>query len=273
MTPEEFVRLLGIPEGNCIEFKSATGGYHFEKLLEYCVALANEGGGKIVLGVSDRRPREVVGTAAFSEPGRTEAGLTQRLRHRIPVEEYFHAGQRVLIVHVPSRLPGAARDLDGRFLKRAGDDLASLNDAELRTIFAETGPDFSAEPSSAPLAALSPSLIADFRRRWARKARQPRIEARSDNEVLTDAGLLADGRPCYGALILFGTREALGRHLAQAEIGLRLMEELADEKRAHLRGVTRSGRWFSGPPAALAQLAQTTNANEPKPDDPKHAND
>ena len=51
------------------------------------MALANEGGGKIVLGVTDRRPRRVVGTAAFDEPGRTEAGLHQRLSHRIPVEE------------------------------------------------------------------------------------------------------------------------------------------------------------------------------------------
>ena len=217
-TPEEFARLLSAPEGSRIEFKSATGSYHFEKLLEYCVALANEGGGKVVLGVSDRRPREVVGTAAFAEPGRTEAGLTQRLSHRIPVEEYFHEGKRVLIVHVPTRLPGTAWNIGGRFLKRAGDDLASMNDAELRGIFAETGPDFSAEPSPAPVEALSSAYLAEFRRRWARKARQSRIESWSDLELLTAAELLVDGRPCYAALILFGTREALGRYLAQAEI-------------------------------------------------------
>lgn len=210
--------MLDAPEGSRIEFKSAAGQYHFEKLLQYCVALANEGGGTVVLGVSDRRPREVVGTAAFSEPGRTEAGLTQRLHHRIPVEEFTYGGKRVLIVHVPSRLPGTAWNIDGRYLKRAGDDLAALNDGELRAIFSETGPDFSAEPSPAPLAALSPGSLAEFRRRWARKARQPRIEARSDTELLTDAELLVDGRPCYAALILFGTREALGRYLPQAEI-------------------------------------------------------
>lgn len=122
-TPEEFSRLLAAPEGNRIEFKSATGQYHFDKLVEYCVALANEGGGRIVLGVSDRRPREVVGTAAFAEPGRTEAGLSQRLHHRIPIGEFLHGNKRVLIVHVPSRLPGTAWQIDGRYLKRAGDDL------------------------------------------------------------------------------------------------------------------------------------------------------
>ena len=43
------------------------------------VQLPNAGGGSIVLGVSDRRPRRVVGTHAFEEPGRTVAGreLTQ----------------------------------------------------------------------------------------------------------------------------------------------------------------------------------------------------
>lgn len=217
-TPEDFARLLAAPEGSRIEFKSATGQYHFEKLLEYCVALANERGGKIVLGVSDRRPREVVGTAAFPEPGQTEAMLHQRLRHRIPIEEVSASGKRVLIVHVPSRLPGNAWDLDGRFLKRAGDALVAMNDTELRAIFAETGPDFSAEPSPAPLTALSPGLIAEFRRRWARRTRQTRIETRTDVEVLTDAELLVDGQPSYAALILFGTREALGRYLAQAEV-------------------------------------------------------
>ncbi len=216
--PDEFAQLLAVPEGQHVEFKEAKADYRFEKLLEYCVALANEGGGKIVLGVSDRRPREVVGTTAFSEPGRTEAGLMQRLHHRIPVEEYLHERKRVLIVHVPSRLPGTAWEIDGRYLKRAGDALVGLSQAELRSIFAENGPDFTAQPSPAPLAALSAAHLAQFRRRWSRKALNPRIEQWTDEELLANAELLVDGRPCYAALILFGTRESLGRHLPQAEI-------------------------------------------------------
>jgi predicted HTH transcriptional regulator len=108
--------------------------------VEYCVALANEGGGKIVFGVTDRRPRRIVGTAAFAEPGRTEAGLHDRLSHRIPVAEVRTADGRVLIVHVPPRLPGTAWQIDGRYLKRAGDELTGLSDAELKAMFAETGP-------------------------------------------------------------------------------------------------------------------------------------
>ncbi|EQD60694.1 transcriptional regulator, partial [mine drainage metagenome] len=124
-TAEQLQHWLAEPEGVRLEFKEAKQSYHFDKLVEYCVALANEGGGKIILGVTDRRPCRIVGTAAFAEPGRAEAGLHDRLSHRIPVEEVRTADGRVLVVHVPPRLPGTAWQIDGRYLKRAGDKLAA----------------------------------------------------------------------------------------------------------------------------------------------------
>lgn len=218
-THEQFQNWLNAPEGTRLEFKTASNRYDFEELIDYCVALANEGGGTIILGVTDQRPRQVVGTAAFNEPGRAEAGLHQRLGHRIPVEEYQHQERRVLIVHVPARLPGTAWQHKGRFLKRAGDELTAMGDAELRAIFAETGPDFSAEICPiATVADLSREALADFRSRWARKADNPRIATWDDIRTLTDAELLVEGRLTYAALILFGTPAALGRHLAQAEV-------------------------------------------------------
>ena len=45
----DLVDLLAKPEGRGVEFKSAAGGFHFEDLVKYCVAIANEGGGVIVL--------------------------------------------------------------------------------------------------------------------------------------------------------------------------------------------------------------------------------
>jgi len=53
-----------------------------------------EGGGSIVFGVTDRRPRRVVGTNAFEEPGRTVAGLSDRLPCTIS-----HDGVRGLRLH------------------------------------------------------------------------------------------------------------------------------------------------------------------------------
>jgi ATP-dependent DNA helicase RecG len=216
---EQLQRWLDEPEGTNLEFKEARKSYHFEKLVEYCVALANEGGGKIIFGVSDLRPRRIVGTTAFAEPGRTEAGLHDRLSHRIPVEEIRTAEGRVLVAHVPGRLPGTAWQIGGRYLKRAGDDLAALTDVELRTFFAETGPDFSAElcPGTS-LSDLSPQALATFRDRWARKTRDERKRGWTDAETLANAEMAAEDRLTYAALILFGTRAALGRWLAQAEL-------------------------------------------------------
>ena len=131
---------------------------------------------------------------------------------------FQHRGRRVLIAHVPARLPGTAWHVDGRYLKRAGDDLAPLGDAELRAIFAETGPDFSAEPCAASVADLAPEALGEFRTRWARKTGNPRISQLDDRQLLNAAELLVDGRMIYAALILFGTRAALGKHLAQAEV-------------------------------------------------------
>jgi len=218
-TAEQLQHWLAEPEGVRLEFKEAKQSYHFDKLVEYCVALANEGGGKIILGVTDRRPRRIVGTAAFAEPGRAEAGLHDRLSHRIPVEEVRTADGRVLVVHVPPRLPGTAWQIDGRYLKRAGDELAALSDTELRAMFAETGPDFSAECCpGATLDDLAAQAIALFRERWGRKTRDERKLQWTDEQTLVDAELLINGGVTYAALILFGTRAALGRWLAQAEL-------------------------------------------------------
>lgn len=218
-TREQLQQWLDEPEGTRLEFKEAKQRYDFEKLIDYCVALANEGGGKVILGVTDRRPRRIVGTAAFAEPGRTEAGIHERLRHRVPVEELQTPEGRVVVVHVPARLPGTAWHVNGRYLKRAGDELAALDDAELRTIFSEAGPDFSAQPCpNTSLESLSPEAIAAFRMRWSARTADARKLGWSDEQTLTNAELLVDGTATYASLILFGTRATLGRHLAQAEL-------------------------------------------------------
>lgn len=219
MSAVEFQALLESPEGSQVEFKSASGGFEFENPARYCVALANEGGGTIVLGVTDGRPRRIIGTRAFKEPGRTEAGLYEKLGHRILAHEYHHEGKRVLIVRVPARLPGTAWHYNGSFLMRAGDALVPMSDEQLRQIHSETGPDFSEEICpTARIEDLDTAAIDVLRRLWQRKAPGQDIMTRSVEQLLADAELFVGGQLTYAALILLGTRDALGRHLAQAEI-------------------------------------------------------
>jgi ATP-dependent DNA helicase RecG len=218
-TREELQQWLDAPEGNRLEFKEAKQRFDFEELVNYCVAIANEGGGKIILGVSDKGPRRIVGTQAFDAPGRTESGLHERLAHRVPIEEVLTEDGRVLVVHVPARLPGTAWQYKGRYLKRAGDELAAMPADELRAIFAEGDPDFSAEVCpNATLEDLSDQAIGDFRRRWASREHDDRRLRWSAVQTLTDSELLLGGGVTYAALILLGTRSALGRLLGQSEI-------------------------------------------------------
>jgi ATP-dependent DNA helicase RecG len=216
---EEFATLLDEPEGSRVEFKAASSGFHFEDLCKYCVALANEGGGTIVLGVTDRRPRLVVGTRAFQEPGRTEFGVFERLGHHVSLEEYLHDGKRVLIVHVPSRPPGTAWQDRGTYWMRAGDAVVPMSDERLRAIHNETGPDFSAEVCPrATLADLDAEAIDLLRTLWDRKAPESGIASKPRDRLLADAELVVGGQVTYAALILLGTPEAVLRHLGHAEV-------------------------------------------------------
>lgn len=202
-----------------LEFKEAKNNFHFEKLVKYCAALANEGGGSIVLGVTDARPRRVVGSSAFPNLERTKAGLVEKLRLRIDAHEISHHHGRVVVFTAPPRPLGVPIPVDGAYWMRAGEDLVPMTPDMLRRIFDEAGPDFSAEIcSGASLDDLDPAAIDQFRERWIRTSHIQALANRPVERLLRDAELLADAGVTYAALILLGTRQALGRHLAQAEV-------------------------------------------------------
>ena len=206
-------------EGERLEFKEAKSHFHFEKLAKYCVALANEGGGRMILGVTDKPPRTVVGSQAFRNLERTKAGLIERLRLRLDVDEIQHPDGRVLVFQVPSRPIGVPLAYQGAYWMRGGESLIPMTPDQLQRIFAETSPDFSAEICTpAQLDDLDPATVEVLRQLWQRKLPDQDISTRSDKQLLTDAELLVDGGVTYAALALLGTRQALGKHLAQAEL-------------------------------------------------------
>jgi len=134
-----------------LEFKEAKNQFDSRKLNEYCVALANEGGGILLLGIADKPPREVVGTRAFSDAVAMAEKLFQAVGFRVDIEEVAHPDGRVLVFHIPSRPRGTAYHLDGKYLMRAGEALVPMSEDQLRKIFAEGEPDWLEEPSKAGL--------------------------------------------------------------------------------------------------------------------------
>lgn len=90
---------------------------------------------------------------------------------------------------------------------------------QLRSIFDETGPDFSAEYCDAVTPdALDPEAIERFRRMWSRESGNDALARLSQRQLLEDAELVHEDRVTYAGLILLGSAKALDRHLAQAEV-------------------------------------------------------
>lgn len=216
---EQLEKIMTSKEGENLEFKEAKNSYHFETLVKYCAALANEGGGKIVLGVTDQRPRRVVGSRAFSQPERTRAGLIKQLHLNIDFSVVDHPEGRVLIFRVPPHPVGNPVKYKGIYWQRQGDSLVAMSEDRLRSIFAEAGHDFSADIcTSATMDDLDTAAIEDFRERWIAKSGNRALATLSHAQLLADAEAMVDGKLTYAALTLFGTYKALGKYLAQAEV-------------------------------------------------------
>lgn len=139
-------------EDQILEFKEAKTQFDNEKLFKYCVAIANEGGGNLILGIADFPiPRPVVGTSAFNDLIGMAAKIFQELGFRVDIEEVAHPDGRVLVFHIPSRPRGTAYNRKGAYFMRAGEELVPMSEDVLRAIFAEGAPDWLEENSKSGL--------------------------------------------------------------------------------------------------------------------------
>ena len=153
-TLEQIDRWRAAPsEHQRLEFKAARVQFDNKRLYEYCVALANEGGGHLLLGIEDEPPRPVVGTQAFNNPVEMEEKLFKALGFRVNIEEINHPDGRVLVFQIPERPRGTAYHLDGRYLMRSGASLVPMSEDQLRRIFDEGKPDWLEGPCNGYLSA------------------------------------------------------------------------------------------------------------------------
>jgi len=211
--------LLKQPEHEHLEFKEARQSFNYETLLKYGVALCNERGGKIILGITDRKPRRVVGTRAFGNIQDVQKKLTEALHIRPDVTEIEHPDGRVLMFDFPPRPIGTPIQHGGTYWMRSGESLVGMTPDQLGRIFAEAVPDFTAQIcAGATLEHLSVEAIERFQQLWLRKSGNETLRHMDPARLLEDAELLYPEGVTYAALILLGSRIALGRFLAQAEV-------------------------------------------------------
>lgn len=226
MDIETFKQLLNADkETEHLEFKEAKqtfdldGGSH--SLCNYCTALANEGGGKIIFGVTDKIPRTVVGTSAFQNLSKLTNQIFERIHRRIDIEEITFENKRVLILTIPSRPLGQAVEFRGQYFMRMGESLRPMTGEQIKKIIQEAEKDYSSK--IAPTANeedLSPEGIIELRKLLNQSARVEKKEIQniSDKQLLVDLGLIVDNKITLAALILLGKEKSIKRILPHAEI-------------------------------------------------------
>lgn len=211
--------LLNAKEGEHYQFKEAKQRFDSNEAARCCCALANCGGGKLVFGVSDKRPRSVVGSAAFDQPERTRKGLIDKLKVAVDFQLFNSNGKRVLVFEVASRPLGLPVQVDGVAWRYEGDALIPMTEEFRRKIYDETGVDFSGTIcTSATLSDLDDSAVETFREKWIEKSGNKRLSGLSVEQLLHDCEAITDEGVTYAALILFGKKESLGKYLPQSEI-------------------------------------------------------
>jgi ATP-dependent DNA helicase RecG len=147
-TIEELERLMQAPrEVEGLEFKAARTGFDGGRLMDYCVGIANDGGGKLILGITNTPPRQIVGTTAVSDTQEMQKKVLDKLHFEAKIEEIFHSKGRVVVCHIPSRPPGTPCHHDGRYWMRSGEDLRAMSPDRLRAIFDEGKPDWLSLPA------------------------------------------------------------------------------------------------------------------------------
>lgn len=211
--------LLEAKEGENIQFKEAKNRFDFGEAAKCCCALANDGGGKLVFGITDKRPRSVVGSAAFDQPERTRMGLIDKLKVNVDFQLFNHNGKRVLVFDVKRRPVGLPVQCEGVAWIYEGDTLKPMPEDMRRRIYEEIGIDFSGTVcAGAAVDDLDETAIENFRANWIEKSGKKQLATLSKEQLLHDCGAITDDGVTYAALILFGKKTTLTKYLPQAEI-------------------------------------------------------
>ena len=221
-----------------VEFKEAkrdfnfNGGSHTDPrmrrhcTLGYVAALANERGGRLVFGMKDKHPHDVVGTSfALGKIGDLEDAIYERLQIRVQIDEAFEPSaeveekKRVLIFNIPSRPVGKMLKFEGVPLMRTGESLREMSDEEMYKILSEQEPDFSAkECVGLKIEDLDVKAIEVMKQKYAEKNENPGFASVSDVQALSDLELLVDGKLNYAALVLLGNSKTIKKYMPQNNV-------------------------------------------------------
>ena len=186
-------------------------------ILGYVIALCNEGGGRLVIGMHDNYPHRVTGTRQAQDAiGQLEADIYRDTTIRPEIYElYDEENRRVLVIEVPSRPIGKVFKFEDVPLMRVGEEPKPMSDAMYLKILQESEPDFSEKICEGlSLEDLDEEAIRVMKKKYADRWEKPEFNNIPTNQVLKDFMLMDnDGHLNYAALILLAKSEVIYRYL------------------------------------------------------------
>jgi ATP-dependent DNA helicase RecG len=218
----EFLLLPG--ETEWIEFKEAKANIDFDELGRYFSALSNEANlkaqasGWLVLGISNKPPRQIVGSNyRLQSPGldKLKGEIAKHTNHQITFQDIHvvHSPEgRVVLFQIPAAPRGIPTQWNGKVFGRHGESISTLSLQEIDQIRQQgVREDWSAQVCiGASTMDLDPKALAFSRQEY--KTKNPglasEVDTWSDETLLNKSKLSIDGKITRAAIILLGKAES-----------------------------------------------------------------
>lgn len=231
MTEADLRQIMAVRENENIEFKEGVLGR--KEIGEYAVALGNMGGGKLIFGITDQIPRQIVGVQLPTdvEAERIRASVADYTGIHVQLEGISTPEGNVLVVHIPPRPRGLPfHTKDGKYLVRVADSVRGMSIQELDDIRREAGAELTSRPVLGPLERLIRPAGVEALRELMREAQAPPdLISLSDPDLLRSLGvILEDGTIQLAGVLLVGNSDVLQDQLPYARWQFRRMTSDTD---------------------------------------------
>ena len=189
----------------------------------YVVAIGNEGGGYLILGVKNKinpktGSRDIVGSRALENIEDTKSQIFRKINLRIQIKEFLMDGGRVVVITIPNHPIGQPLKFHGQYLMRVGDELQDMDPNTLKNILNEQLGDFSKEfCDDATLNDLDGEAIDNLRKKWAEKTKNDSYLNFSNKIILEKLLLLQHKAITNAAILLLGSEEAVSKYIPNSE--------------------------------------------------------
>lgn len=209
-------------ESKNVEFKEAKN--NFENMYDYIAAMANVGGGHILLGV--KNDGTVIGTNTFSgNLHKLPYSIYQKIGVTVDVDEVLMPEGRVLVFAVSKRPVGKViktiKKSKYKHPIRRGDSLQEMDDDQHKAILLEQIEDFTNKilPGTS-IQQLNPKAIDLYKELYLQKNPKSLVSKETHRALLKSLGLIdrISSAISLAALLLFGKAEAIHHYVPQAEI-------------------------------------------------------